>query len=255
MSNTILEKIKKLLDKSQSTDSKEEADAFMVKAQKLIQEHNVGIEYIENIDYEKDKIQEVKLDWNDKWEADLFYIIAENNLCSSFKLHGQSKSAIVGKKANIEICIYMYHFYKNAILNLSVKEYDNYLKEKKEFMKQNGVDVDLLPDELIKKSIGDKFILDFTDGCVTGISIKFKEGKREFQEQLKSQNNKTGMELILANDKEIEEYIDKNYGKLRSVSSRRKLKNPNAYYTGIERGKGINYNAGVGNSNYKGYLK
>lgn len=255
MSDSILEKIKKLLDKSQSTDSKEEADSFMVKAQKLIQEHNVNIEYIENLEYEKDKIQEANLDWKDNWEADLLYIISENNLCSSFKLYKQSRSAIVGKKTNIEICIYMYHFYKNAILNLAVNEYDNYLKEKKEFMKHNGVDIDLIPDEVIKKSIGDKFIFDFTDGCVTGINIKFKEGKRQFQEQLKSQNNKTGMELILLNDKSIEEYIEKNHGKLRSTSSKRKLKNPNAYYSGIEKVKGINYHVGVSNTNFKGHLK
>lgn len=255
MSDSILEKIKKLLDKSQSTDSKQEADLFMTHAQKLIQQYNVSIEYIENLEYEKDKIQEVNVDWSDKWESTLLYIIAENNLCSSFRLHKQSRSAIVGKKTNIEICIYMHHFYKNAILNLAVKEYDNYLKEKKEFMKHNGVDVDLIPDEVIKKSIGDKFIFDFTYGCVTGISIKFKEGKRQFQDQLRTQGNKTGMDLILLNDKSIEEYIEKNHGKLRKTSSIKKLKNPNAYYSGIEKGKGINYHSGVSNLNLKGHLK
>lgn len=263
----ILSKIRALMDKAASTDSQAEKDACMKKAQELMQ--NNHIEHSRVTSYEQvqqEGVEEDEIFYEEMYEAYLLHYIAQNNFCRVV-LKGERripdyedgyadcktgtdklirpgdlmhKMAIIGEPTNVNLCIYMYSFYRNAILTLVVKAYQNFLIE------QEVVALKIK----VPKGHKEKFTTNYTTGCVEGINELLTE-QREYASKQSSQL--AGIMVIKAN--KVDEYMAKHYARLGS-SGRGMGGNDNsaAYKSGVNDGRNVNYHQGVEKGN-RGYIK
>lgn len=110
---TITEKIAALINKANSTDSQQEADALMSKAQQLMRENNLSHSDIENTG------NEIEREYYEQrgWKLELFRCLANNNNCTTLK--GGKGRSIVGEKKSIEVVKFMFDFYCNCLVSLS----------------------------------------------------------------------------------------------------------------------------------------
>lgn len=242
-----LKRIKNLLDKADSTDSIHEKDACMLKIQELLQNHNLELSFVQGI--RDDKFQEVVVKYEDRWQADLICVICINNFCKGIITNkSEPKNLgtfnVIGKSININVCLYMYDFYKNNLLKLSVFAYKDYLEKKKLELENMGIDLDTIPQAKFKNT----FLKDYLSGGVTGICSKMQKQKKEAEmlnPDLKS--------LVLISDADLEKEYEDKYPERRKSRSQ-KVKNYSAYMNGYNDGKSIIYGSGVNSGENKGGL-
>lgn len=236
---TLIIRIKKLLDKANSTDSIHEKTALMAKAQELLQTYNLEIETITSFDADGKKITEERISYSDFWEAQLMHIICSNNFATSFRVNGTDKICVIAQTNNISVITYMFSFFRNAVLNLSLNSYQNLLEEKKKQLTEIGININDFKKQFndLKKT----HMEDFINGAVSGISAKLREQKREAE---RSNSNLTA--LILRNGADLSKYMERY--KIRQGRAR-KVRVSDAYNEGYRAGKNINMNSGVGGSN------
>lgn len=237
----IIQKIQKLIEKSQSTDSIEESEAFMLKAQQLLKDYNISeFDLNKNIANVSDGVSEICLPYKEKFEEELLFAVGENNFCfcinSSFGgKSGCGEVIIIGKINNISVVAYLYSYFRSKILDLSIKSYENHVIQTKRTLAQNGLPFT----ENIKKSLDKSYIKDYLIGAVHGIRSKM-------QKQLETTKNQC-RDLILFNDKAVEKYA-KEHHKF-SMKKTKETNKSGAYFQGFEDGKGIKVNHGINQSN------
>jgi hypothetical protein len=216
----ILSKLQKMLKIANDNKSHpEESQNALLKAQKLMAEHNLSMS---DIGIEQEFKKEVvngqvtipkKLAW---WYKQLSSIIGDNFRCQPYMSTYNGKTSIyfIGLKEDVEIAKNVYHFAASAIKFHS----DKYVKEKqREGWLTQGVRVD------------------FIKGYLSGLNDKFKE-----------QVEKEGWGLILVKDNAVVEYIEEKM-KFRkgTASSVRGAGDNEARKAGYEKGKAFSSPSGM----------
>lgn len=232
---SLLNKIRKLIEKANSTDSEAEAEAFMLHAQKLIREHNIEAHKIESFESKKLGVGETQIKITDRWEDILINSITKYNFCKAINMRGGNIS-VIGNPANVEICIYLFSFFKNAALNLSLKAYDGFIKER---IAAFGFDADFD----FGKQAQNQYIANYLLGASSGITKKLQD------EWLEAAKQSEISAVMVVNDTAISTFISEHFGKLKSGRSGGKIKNSGAYERGKADGRGIKVNSGVVGSN------
>ncbi len=197
----IIETIKKLIEKAQKTDSIQESETFMLKAQELLAKYNLDMSHVERLEIEEG-ITEAIQKFEEQWERDLMTGIGANNFC---KVYGCPEGLrIIGNASNIEVTLFLYSFFRTRLSELSIPAYFRFLGEKS----------DLLGFKLEPtKKFKNQFLLDYYKGGVDGIKSKMNEKKIEMSKQ-------EGMSgLIRLTGIEIEKYVNERY-RVRTTSRR-----------------------------------
>ena len=179
----IIEKIKKLYDKANSSkelNSLDEANVFFEKVQDLLIKYNLSLDEVinvkskEEIEYLKGKENGIEYFHNInegfQWEPQLMNMIAINNNCFMYKTEYQNKvwcaknkyypyMTLVGRASDKENCIYFYEIATKILRKLSVESYTervNELREKYSVQAQNAEEayIELLEELIARSSFG-----------------------------------------------------------------------------------------------------
>lgn len=139
----VIEKIKKMLmTTTENGASEEEAQAFMLRAQKLMVKHGLSMSDIETEGQsDKEVVEEPGSDYERRvwWKGSLANIIAENFRCYTFFTNygnGVMRVKFLGLKEDVEIAIEVFK-YASEIIPYHAKKYVN--KRKKELEQKAGV--------------------------------------------------------------------------------------------------------------------
>jgi hypothetical protein len=205
----IVSKIKKLIDKASSTDSQAEKDALMLKAQELLQNYNLEIEtVISHTDDKGNVIVENDLKYEYDWELLLLDYISKNNFSKMLFWTKLKEAGVIGKAHNVSAVIYLFQFYKRALLELSIKSYESYIKERRILLRSLGLNFDTLA----KKSFKNDYLKSYLERGVEGINAKMIEQKRAAQKE-----NSKLTDIIIYNDKAVEKFVAEKYKKIKST--------------------------------------
>jgi hypothetical protein len=242
MESKILERIKKLIKKAESAKkigSIEEANAFSVKVQQLLAKHNLEMSQIDLGDKnEIDDLIDVPMK---RWFSniggnssyDIMRVIAQFNWCHvyNFGNHSNNLMKIIGKPENIEVCQYIHETVSKIFIDESRISYKKYVK-----------DEEYIFDGRIKPVAWDTYARTFMKGCAKGLKIKLQEEQERFKQEYSG-----GFGLIKTNELVLTEYATQKWsfakGRRTTVSS-----NGNAYAKGVQVGKNVSLNKGVGTS-------
>lgn len=235
----ILERIGKLIDKAQSSESIgsiHEAEIFMNKARQLLIQYNLSESDIKK--KEDDYIIEllhyneiVNIKSNDGiiWVQSLINIICEYNLTKYIHLSKTYSYYIVGTKVNIDFTKNLINTMIPVFLNLCSKRWSEH-----QYQLAMGLAWE------VKRN---KFRRDYLDGVVIGVNLAYKKEKEKQEEEEKTEiekNKQIGEEgpittLIRVNEIIIQEKVNEFFNDLKSVKNREK-KLSNAVDIGIEDG-------------------
>ena len=241
-SENIIDKIKKLLAKSESSEklgSLEEAETFAKKAQQLLQKYNLTRADLTEEEAYKD-VDHIELPCKipgigGSSSFDVLVVIARFNFCNVFFAgnKGNNKMVIVGNRENMEVCEYIHSVIIRVCMEVGKLEYKNYVE-------------DFTPDQNSKtgKPVGfDTYMRTFFKGARVGLNQKLSAE----QEVFKSENeNSTG--LMKMNDIVVSNYINEKFGSLKTSNGSRVNATTNAFQKGLETGKNVKINKGVAES-------
>lgn len=235
---SLIKKIKALLDKANSTDSLPEKEAFMLGVQRLLQQHNIDIRKIENIETDDFSVKEDSLIYSDLWEAKLVHVIAVNNFCQTVRNVSDKKVNVIGRKENIEVVITMFQFFANSLLQLSVNSYNKMIEDAK---KEYGIDVKKVPGHKEKMNM---YLSDYMIGGVDGINAKMREQKQE-----EIRKNEKYNAVLRINDSAVQEYVSKKYPNLRKGKAMKRNDKSNGYNNGYKDGKSLSPHSNINSRN------
>ena len=106
----VIEKIRKLLNLSQSSNENE-AQSAMLMAQKLMAQYNIAMSQVEDAVEDHDVVEESadKKAHRTRWKRALARCVADNFKCDMYmKGNGSYATVFVGKKESLEICKAVY---------------------------------------------------------------------------------------------------------------------------------------------------
>lgn len=223
----IYERLQKLLRKAESAKamgSLAEAEAFANKATELLMEYNLSRE---NIDLE-DKPKVIR-DWikdknflpknEGRWLILLYFTICKHNLCRGITQDdGHEGFSIVGEKVNVEIVRYICDQLEVRLRGMAKAAYKTYYGSEKK----------------------NAFVRGFLLGAIQGIDVKLSQHLREM---VVSNANITA--LVVVKNKAIAEFVDQEFGTLRSGRGAR-YSAQDGKAQGFEAGKNIDIHKGVG---------
>lgn len=219
-------KIKMLIDKANSTDSPQEAEALMMKANELLLKYNLDASHVMSKEQvQKTGVQEDTIGFDEEWHRVLMSTICKHNLCDMLISRYNGRLHVIGRPANVNAVIMMYDFYRTAILRIAMDAYKTYLKEDEAEM---GVK--------IKRKAGheDKFINAYIGGAIDGAGKKMKE-QMDYMKQ-----GSGSMALVTLNEDAVAKYIREKYPNLGySSSSFRTSAGSGAYAMGQRDGYGL----------------
>ena len=228
---SILKKIKGLMDKANSTDSMAEKETFMMKAQELLLKYNLDSEKVTSYEQvKKEGIEEEKISYQEEWEINLLSGICRNNFCRIVIHPSAQKISCIGKPSNVNVCLYLFSFFRNAILELSIKAYTAFLNE----VNEDG-------DVRLPKNHKMKYLTSYIAGAVDGVTSKMSS-----QMRIAKNNSDVGL-MVINSDKELEKYFEVHYPRLGSFrGSRAGTVNANGYGRGHADGSNLNASKGIG---------
>jgi len=209
--SNIISKIEKLLALAGNNPSENEAQAAMLKAQKLMAEHNLSMAQFQNKPQEKKEVATgyFKGYHNTHWAISLAKVISDNFRCNLLRVPGYGL-LFVGLKEDVAICKAVFTFASSTLDK-------NMMKLRRQYRKQG------LPTDGISG--------DYTAGFVAGLKAKYKE-----------QVEKNSWGLILVKDALVEQktkaIMDPNK---RGTSGKRlnRSGNPELYAKGYTDGKNL----------------
>lgn len=240
--DSIIHKIKKLIEKANSTDSIQEAESCMLLVQTLLQKHNLEQSIIESHISQSEKgeqITEISFKYSDDFEPQLLHAISQNNFCYCINdIYKTPKELIlIGKSVNTQSVLYLFNFFKLKLQQLSISSYSNYLKEQKEKLAEFGVDFSQIKSG--RKALEKNYMNNYLTGGVHGIRSKMMKQIEE------AKQNSSGLkELILFNDKSIEKYVKENHRVKKSKGKKVNTDN-SAYHNGYKDGSEIKTSVGI----------
>lgn len=239
---TILVKIKKLIDKANSTDSIHEKETFMLKAQQLLREHNLEMSHVDRLNSKEDaSITRLMMQYEFDWEVELASHIAQYNFGKvTFGSHTK-RISIYAKEDNANVIQYLFSFFKNTLMELSLTSYNKMLEDAVADLVKSGIRVDRKAyEKTFKKTKKNTYIQDYLIGGVAGIADKMYADEEEAK---KNTSNLTG--LILHNAAAIDKFISENVGPLRYSGLDMKVGSSGGYNDGVRDGKNISVRKGV----------
>ncbi len=211
MSEKIIDKVRKLLALSTSSNEHEAALAAQ-RATEMLLKHNLSLADLE--------VKKSPYTWHDTpfeqsgWKRSLIYGIAKYNLCDTILSKGGKSLHIVGKQHNIEVVLYLYAYL--------------------------GREIDRLADLGYKSTL--------TNNTIRRWKTAFREGAvYEVVERLKDahQGADNGCRaLVVVNTKELDEEMRKRFKNARTVS-RHIRADAAAYASGQTAGRSIPLHQGV----------
>lgn len=210
----ILEKVRRLLMLSQSSNP-HEAAAAAAKAQELLTRYNLEIPGVPEAQREDYGREMYDIGNNAAWRASLLHVVAKHHYCQAVS-HGAGKVGIVGQRHNIEIATYLYEYLAREIDRLADVGWRDY--------------TGWAASSRVWKN-------DFRTGAVVAINQALDQ-----QERTQEAAPDT-MALIVRNDRALAEATRRVYPHLRHTS--RKARAGDGYYAGHRAGQGIGINPGV----------
>lgn len=226
-------KLKKLYEGAKAIKSEGEAQNAAALIQKLLAEYNLTMEEVGTAEEKASNnvIHEQISGYTRKsiggfWEQRLTHVICRWNFCTCY-IYGNSYKnlIIVGKKDNIEIVKWLLDMLKERFVHFSNERYKEYCKEL---------------EEGVKPCSKDKFQRSYLSGCAAGLDAKLKEEhEREKKEEVELSTKITA--LVVRNNAEIEEYVEKTWGDVKKVRKKREVWD-SARSAGFNDGKNTNIN-------------
>lgn len=229
--NAILEKVKKLLEKAKSTDSIHEAEALMLKATELLEQHNLSMSDAVGYTTSKEKnesITEKSKQYKERWEVSLMTAISGSNFCYNYYNSGSKSIYVIGTPTNIDVCMYLHQFFLDCINLQKEADYKKHIS-----INFAGINIALIP-QLKSGEYKKQWIDGYILGALDGIRSKYKT-RMELQ-------SGAVRGLMVRNSQAIEEYKAKSglvLGKGRGYS----MQKGNGYNEGYSYGSSINTGA------------
>lgn len=226
--DTILIRIKKLMAMTEARGATpEEAATAAAKAQALLFEHNLTMAQVdatstekhEEIDKHIYEMMEGK-DGSMHWRKLLLHVVTKYNFC---KMVGQidgldRRTAIVGKKSNVDVCIYIYEHTQREIHKMA--------KAYQKLQTQN-------------KSM---FYTSFCAGAVTTIGERLKA-----QQATSTASHAKGNELMVVAGQQLAKVFHQHFPNI-SQGKKISVKRADGFELGKQEGRNISLNRGVGTS-------
>ncbi len=222
---SILDKVKKLVDKAASTDSMSEKENAMFLAQKLLQKHNLDMQDVETHVSKTDSgdtMTEISLPYVDEWEKDLVREVTQGNLGFFINDPWKAKkyAIVIGKSCNVNVIVYLINFFKTALQQSSITSYQESIQDKKKALADIGIQFDSIRSKN-RELFQNTFMKDYFDGAVIGVRLRFQKTIAEAEKETPKFTD-----LIVYNDKAIQKYVKEKHGKLKNGKKGSK-KNPN----------------------------
>lgn len=179
----LINKVKKLLRKADSTDSPEEAESLLVKASTLMMRYK-----IKESEVEEEKEFEIKVNQSTyaeislegKWETALASKIAKYQDCKITWRTNTNKLTFYGDEHDVKMSIYFYEQARAIFRSLSRKEYN----AKKNQVKKDYPDLTLRQMEKIGYiSYRSVYVRSFLYGAAAGLGKKLSDMKRQILEE------------------------------------------------------------------------
>lgn len=207
----VLEKVKKLLQLAQSSNT-HEAELATQKANELLLRYN--LEYLDSTEQEAIYVEKVLVQKRKDAKLAAIYDILKHFIVKPVLSYGKNQCAleVSGPKVNVELAQYVAHFLDQELDHL-------WLKAKKE----NG-----LEGVMAKNS--------FFIGVAKGFEIKMKEVKNQF-----SNDDKKSLIKI---EKELTHNIEIIYGRLSQSQARNRI-DEKAQNLGVDSGKKLTIRKGI----------
>jgi len=245
----LIDKVRKLLAKAESTTNQNEAEAFMAKANTLLIQHNLTMSEVQT-EEESSMIEDEGLEFGTnseegKWEGTLMATICNFNLCQSL-LHTKMYSkggtmSIIGSPVNVESVLHMYTIARDTIRRLARKSYSDLRAEAKR------INVGYSDLELSKMGVlpyRAVYIRSFLKGANQGLWSKMQaEAANRFEDD---QDTKDKYGLMVVNNKEqLKQFMHDKYSNLKTSRQTGKASCGAALRAGRNAGKNVSFNKGV----------
>lgn len=215
VSDSMMKRIKALIDKANSTDSAAEAESFMAKANELLLKYNLDAEHVmSKEEVQKTGVQEDTVGFDEPWHQNLMSAIVRHNLCKMLISRHNGRLHVVGRPANVNAVIMMFDFFRGAITRIAMEAYKKLLKDD---LEADGYAIKR------KKGHEENFINSYIGGAIDGVEKKMKE-QMDYMKQ-----GSGSMALVTMNEDAVYKYIREKYPNL-----------------GYGRGSGFGYRAGSG---------
>lgn len=247
----LIDKVRKLIAKAESTDSQAEADALMMRANQILLEHNLSMSSVE-MDEEENRITEEshatrfgenKHEGN-QWEFLLMSTLCCHNMCGCI-LHVQKgvpggTISIIGKPGNAETVLYLFDVARETIRRLSKQAYSSYRKGIMEEYDDHEEQA-LLKSEILAYRM--PWIRNYLKGAALGLNAKLESQKEKIVEESGVADQFALM--VLDNDKAIDAFKDKFYGDKLTDKKKATVANQEAFELGMRDGENISLAKGI----------
>lgn len=155
---------------------------------------------------------------NKRWRANLIHAVAKFNFCRVINITNTYNVAIIGKPANIEVCLYLFEYLAAEIVRLC--------------------DVERAKDIRNMFINGTEWNMAFGQGAVSAIYDTLKAQ----QEQDKAANG-SGTAMVLQSDIKLTTAVDRLFGN--TVKGKTKYVRTDVFNKGYEEGQKINISKGI----------
>lgn len=223
----ILSRIQKLLALATS-DNVNEAELAASKAQELLLEHNISEDELNSFSSEKnERVIEIRTKGKNarnrsNWSIALADIVARANLCSI--ITSGAGLIWIGKKTNLEVAQYIFDNLVNDLTRIADLEHYKYKQTTPHYAQIHG------------KTWKNSFYY--------GANQSIRERLNTNLEQLTASREDMNA-LVVRNDIELKEYIQKQYPYL-SYNSHRFNRDRSGFAAGQAAGRSVSFRTGIG---------
>lgn len=228
--DSVIAKIKKLLNLSESANENEAALAA-AKAQDLMFKHNLEIGAVQGFDLRPDeKVEQFNFDIGMEegkkniasWKQWLFNSVAETSMCKPYVSHGRytSYGRVIGRKADVEAAQYTFSWLLYELERLA----NAYMADQIWFDKYDS--------RRMKRS--------WLEGAALGVS---KTLRAEFESRKTETEASTA--LVIVRDREIDDWMENNGLKLQSRKSGGGQRDSKSFNAGFQTGSNLSMRRGV----------
>lgn len=254
MTDSIIDKIRKLQAKANSTNSQAEAEAFASKVQQLLAQHNLDLADIEDPTPVEFLTEDMGANRTGKhWRATLASAVCKYYMCSMHMSYHKGNSRVfyvTGKAHNRAIAISMYEYLIQTVRRLArnhgkalIKDY----KDNQDEWRSMGIDYQKDPPNL-KLARGD-----FDKGCCLGLAQRLLEMHYELTRKAKPNTSSTA--LIVKTESELAvEAMNKLHPNLSSFKSRGITEKRGSMQAGRYAAKNVSLNSQWGSQKSSGRL-
>lgn len=251
----MMDKIKKLLLKADSTDSPQEAESFFVKANKLMIKFKISQANIDQLNENPNAILTNELKYGEmslegKWEIELMSAVSQHQGCKYTWRSYSKVFTIYGSKEDIELTKYFFEGARSIFRHLSRKAYN---EQKKNALAKNADALDSMGlttnkarlkflernGEISYRSV---FIRSFLYGAANGLYFKLAS---MVEETIKEEEGGEQYGLVLTNQLErIQNHVDTHI-KPKCQNNQGAFGDQGAMAKGVAAGKNHNLTLGV----------